>query len=378
MNAELFDRPQRLLNRWESRINSQDQIFLAGSLEHCISVTWDVFASLHFKLNRADVENILSDYRDHRSKQILAMVERYCITGGEDVTPGRISQILEEAKLISILQMWWQHYRSDEQKNEIKQYLDRRKDFISKLVKCDISRQDWTRFLMEIKVQDKENKIIQKNPDNDLKQRMDILELWAEEVGYDEASTSAIITALHRSHLSHVVRKISGSTSSDVVDTRSQPSPVQSVQVDGLKHDIGLLYDEADVGIARRISQRMKAFGYNVCLFDDYVMAGGTPKTKKSSELCDNSLCVMWIATDASINSEGYDKFNRQICHFNSIKKQPDRGAFRFVVLKPKKHLDLKLPDHLAAHSSVLEDEQFQERISVTMKRLRKKQSRKS
>ncbi|XP_076802107.1 uncharacterized protein LOC143446384 isoform X2 [Clavelina lepadiformis] len=353
MNAELFNRPQQLLNRWESRINSQDQIFLARSLEHSISVTWDVFASLHFKLNRADVENIFSDHRSHRLTQILAMVERYCITGGEYVTPGKISEILEEAKLISILQAWWQHYRSDEQKNAIKQYLDKRKDFISKLVKCDISRQDWNRFLVEIKVQDKDNKIIQKNPDNDLKQRMDILELWAEEVGYDKASTSAIISALHRSHLSHVVRKISESTSSDVVDTRSQPSPVQSVQADGQKWDCGIIGHDDDKLIQSRWKRILEKC-FSVKTFDEFSSISRT-RSETRLEFLKSCDIILWIATKNSKEADGYLKYFKDQVHHKFITD----NSTQFVVCVPTEYLEnpeIAIPEDLAIYNPIYEN----------------------
>ncbi|CAK8693902.1 unnamed protein product [Clavelina lepadiformis] len=154
---------------------------------------------------------------------------------------------------------------------------------------------------------------------------------------------------------------------SDVSSTSSQQ------QWQHNQYHFGILCDDDDITISRRVKEKLEKLDYKISVFQEFVSASGEAKTNKLFPFIDNCSCILWIATHSSVASEGYDKFYREVAHHESI---DTKSRKKFVPFIPCCQSSVELPRTIAKDNPLREDDHdmtdiFKEKIAATFQNIK-------
>nr|XP_002132106.1 uncharacterized protein LOC100183014 isoform X2 [Ciona intestinalis] len=183
--SSFFCLPEELSCRLNETLKDDDIIKMSVAYQNCISYPWEVFAELHLKISHGDVENIAAD-QGGRLLQIQEMFRRWKESHPDGKTPNDLIEILDNARLVGIKQHWFSEYTPN--KTALGNFNCYRITEFEKNAGLNFNPEQFTKFLCKLGVQDKEDFVKDRSPNNILKQRLDILHIWENRVGFMEAT----------------------------------------------------------------------------------------------------------------------------------------------------------------------------------------------
>ncbi|XP_078481320.1 uncharacterized protein LOC100183014 [Ciona intestinalis] len=183
--SSFFCLPEELNCRLDQTINDNDIVKMSAAYQKCISYSWREFAELHLKISHGVVENIVAD-QEGRSLRIREMFRRWKESNPDGKTPNDLIEILDNARLVGIKQHWFSDYIPN--KRALDKFIDDRVTEFGRKAELNFNPEQFTKFLYKLGVQDKEDFVKTRSPNNIFKQRLDILHIWENRVGFMEAT----------------------------------------------------------------------------------------------------------------------------------------------------------------------------------------------
>ncbi|CAK8684632.1 unnamed protein product [Clavelina lepadiformis] len=202
--ASLFSMPPAMLERRKTPLDNQDLQFATAAIENCKSYSWQQFGVSCLKLSEHDVEAIIKEKENvSRANKFSKMLCKWKKSKGSPNLDD-LADLLTEAKLEGIKHQWFFHYRSEMEKAKIEEQISEQHELYNRLINCRIAPNEWRTLLRHLNVQDKENDVYKANKHNVSKQRLDILHIWEEGIGYERATIDELKSALKNSRLRRV------------------------------------------------------------------------------------------------------------------------------------------------------------------------------